>query len=51
MISVVITAFNEEDSKENIIKELYESVSKQTNQSSVDDLTSSQISFSERNMD
>ena len=37
--------------KENIIKELYESVSKQNNHSSIDDLPSGQLSFSENRMD
>ena len=37
--------------KENIIKELYESVSKLNNQSCIDDVTSSQLSFSEKRVD
>ena len=37
--------------KENITKELYESVSKQNNLSSNDDVASSPFSFSEKRMD
>ncbi len=37
--------------KEDIIKELYESVSKQNNQSYINDFSSKAFSFSEKNMD